>query len=402
MGDSGSLFIGSFLASVALFAAPELRSAIAPVAAIPLLILLIPIFDTAFVTIMRRLAGRSPMVGGRDHLSHRLVAFGVRERRAVVALYCLSVLGGSVAISLLHVDLGYSSILVAAYVILLAGIGIVLGHVEAYTAKDAADVRVPFVSEVAYRNRAYEVLLDVALLSLAYYAAFRVRFTGAEFAHFMAYFATSFPVVIGCQVAGLALSGKYRQMWRTLESRELLALLQGVALGVAAAVVLMFYLYRLEGISRLVFAYDAAFGAFLLIGSRVAITSVDEYLRKKRSRGRPVLIYGAGRGGTLLLRELLENKDLELTPIGFLDDDPAKRRLRIEGLRVLGALDDLPSVVTEHAPVEVLVSIRDIDRARLGTLAALCRERGIRVRVMRFALEEIGPVPHVRHGSHAS
>jgi UDP-GlcNAc:undecaprenyl-phosphate/decaprenyl-phosphate GlcNAc-1-phosphate transferase len=402
MGDSGSLFIGSFLASAALFAAPELHSPLAPVAAIPLLILLIPIFDTAFVTVTRRLAGRNPMVGGRDHLSHRLVAFGVRERRAVLAFYCLSALGGAVAISLLHVEFGYSSILIAAYVIVLAGMGIVLGHVEAYAAADAGDVRAPFVSEVAYRNRTYEVLLDVALLSLAYYAAFLVRFEVSEVEHFITYFATSFPIVLACQLAGLALSGKYRQMWRSFGSPELLALLRGIGIGVSASVMLMLYLYRFEGFSRLVFAYDAAFAAFLLIGSRVAITSVDEYLRKKRSRGRPVVIYGAGRGGTLLLRELLENKNLDLTPIGFLDDDPAKRRLRIEGLRVLGALEDLPAVAAAHKPTEVLVSIRGLDRARLASLAAMCRERGIGIRAMRFALEEIGPVPHVRQGSHAS
>ncbi len=403
MGDSGSLFIGSFLSGAALFVAPALGSSVMMVAAIPLFILLIPIFDTTFVAVTRRLAGRSAMVGGRDHLSHRLVAFGVRERRAVLALYALSALGGAVAISLLHLDFGYASILMAAYVIVLAGMGIVLGHVETYAAPGAGlPTRTPLVSDVAYRNRLYELLLDVALLSLAYYAAFRIRFEGAEFAHFLTYFAASFPIVLACQLGGLALAGKYRQMWRTFGAAELLNLLKGIAIGVSASILVVVFVYRLEGYSRLVFVIDAVLVTLLLVGSRVAITSVDEYLRQKRSQGRPVLIYGAGRGGTLLLRELLENKDLELTPIGFVDDDPAKRRLRIEGLRVLGRLEDLASIIIQLAPAEVLVSIRDIDRTRLGLLSAICRERGVAVRTMRFTLEEIGPVPHVRHGSQAS
>ena len=135
MGDGGSLFLGSFLGSAALLAAPELKAGLVPVAAIPLFILLIPIFDTAFVSVTRRLAGRSPMHGGRDHLSHRLVALGIDERRAVLALYVLAALGGVIALSLQHADFGYAAILIALYLILLAGIGIVLGHVEAHAAQ---------------------------------------------------------------------------------------------------------------------------------------------------------------------------------------------------------------------------------------------------------------------------
>ncbi len=73
---------------------------------------------------------------------------------------------------------------------------------------------------MAYRNRVYEVLLDVALISLAYYAAFRFRFPGPEFAQFLPYFAASFPLVLACQIAGLALAGKYRQVWRTSAQRS--------------------------------------------------------------------------------------------------------------------------------------------------------------------------------------
>jgi len=90
MGDGGSHLLGSFLAGATLVAAPSLGSQLAPIAAIPVLLLLIPIFDTAFVTVARGLAGRSAFLGGRDHTSHRLVALGIgmfaREtgRRAAV------------------------------------------------------------------------------------------------------------------------------------------------------------------------------------------------------------------------------------------------------------------------------------------------------------------------------
>ena len=401
MGDSGSLLLGSFLAGAALFAAPGATSKLAPIAAVPLLILLIPIFDTAFVTVTRWMSGRPAMVGGRDHLSHRLVGLGMPERLAVLGLYALAALGGMIGISLLRVDSGLATIVLGAYLILLAGIGLVLGHVEAH-AEAADQAHAPLVAELAYRNRIYEVLFDVALLALAYYAAFRVRFQGPEFTHFLPYLVAAFPVVLACQLSGLALAGKYRQEWRSFGAAEFLTILRGIAFGVAGSVLAILYLYRFEGFSRTVFALDAAFLAFLLIGTRVAITSVDDYLRRQRQRGERVLIFGAGRGGTVLLRELLDNPAYNLSPVGFIDDNPARRGMRIEGLEVLGALDDLPALIETHRPVEVLVSINGLDRGRLGMLSAICRTHGLRARVMRFALEELGPVPHVRHDSQAS
>src|SRR5882757_5930892 len=84
MGDCGSMFVGFFLASSALLSGTgggRSRSVVA-VLAVPVLVLLVPIFDTAFVTLMRKKAGRSASQGGRDHTSHRLVALGLSEKRA--------------------------------------------------------------------------------------------------------------------------------------------------------------------------------------------------------------------------------------------------------------------------------------------------------------------------------
>ena len=57
---------------------------------------------------------------------------------------------------------------------------------------------------------------------------------------------------------------------------------------------------------------------------------------RPRADARRVLIVGAGDGGRLVLREILRNPDLGMAPVGFVDDDPTKRRSRIDGVRVLG------------------------------------------------------------------
>jgi UDP-GlcNAc:undecaprenyl-phosphate GlcNAc-1-phosphate transferase len=396
MGDSGSLFLGSFLAGAALLAAPALKTDVVPAAAIPLFILLVPIFDTAFVSVTRRLAGRSPLRGGRDHLSHRLVALGIDERKAVIGLYLLAALGGVMALSLQRADAGWAAILIAVYLIIVASIGIVLAHVESH-AIDADSPAPPLVSDVAYQNRVLEVLLDLALIALAYYAAFRFRFKGDAFTHFLPFFATSFPLVLACQLTGLAMAGKYRQVWRNFGSTEILGLLKGIAFGFAGSALLMLYMYGFVGFSRLVFVIDAVVLVFLLVGSRLVITSLDEYLRARRGGGRRILIYGAGVGGRLLVRALLEDRSLDMMPAGFIDDDLAKRRLHVEGVPVLGTFADLAAILEAREIAELVVSIKTLDRTRLAETAAICRQRGVTIRSMRFSLEEIGPIPTIRH-----
>jgi UDP-GlcNAc:undecaprenyl-phosphate GlcNAc-1-phosphate transferase len=397
MGDAGSLFLGAFLGSVGLIVSPTLNAQLAWLAAIPVLILLIPIFDVVFVTLMRRLAGRSAMTGGRDHTSHRLVALGIGERRAVLFLYALAMLGGAVGLSMRHVGFGYAVILIDLYVVLLVGLGVLLGHVEE-SAPGGGPVEMdrshpgPLVSEMTYRYRLYEVLLDQGLIAVAYYAAFRIRFDAATLGAFFVPFATSFPLVIATQLAGLWFVGKYRQVWRSFGSSEVVTILKGVLLGVLGSVCVVVYLYRFEGFSRGVFLIDAVVVTFLLIGSRVAIASIDEYLNRRRAAGRDVLIYGAGRGGALLVRKLMHDKRPGGMPIGFVDDDQSKRWMKLEGLPVLGASVDLPEILRTRSISQVIISIEDLPMEQVLRVEDMCRVRGVPLKRARFAIEDISEV----------
>ena len=188
-----------------------------PVAAIPLLILLVPIFDTTFVSVTRRMAGRSPMLGGRDHLSHRLVALGIDERRAVHR----SVWPGRArrrrrGDACSDAEVGYAAILIAPvpHPARLAS-AIVLGHVEAHAA-EADRGAPPLVAELAYRNRVYEVLLDVSLIALAVLRRVPLPVPGAGVRRLPAPLCRLVPAGHCVPDRGLALAGKYRQVWRSV------------------------------------------------------------------------------------------------------------------------------------------------------------------------------------------
>jgi UDP-GlcNAc:undecaprenyl-phosphate/decaprenyl-phosphate GlcNAc-1-phosphate transferase len=396
MGDSGSHFLGAFLASVCLFGTPGMKAQLIPGAVFPVLILLVPIFDTAFVTLTRRLSGRRALVGGRDHTSHRLVALGASERVAVLSLYLIAAVGGLLAIGLQRLSVSSVVVPVALYVLVLCVVAVVLGHVRHPEEQTAHDP--PLVSEIAYRRRSLELLFDMGLLALAYYAAFRLRFPAGDASTFFPKFVQSVPIVVGTQIAGLYAAGKYRQIWGTLTTPELGTLLKGLLYGVTASVMVILTLYRFEGFSRGVFVIDALIAFFLLVAARAAVSSVDVYLRRQRAVGSPALIYGAGKGGALLVRELLQNRDMQLLPVGFIDDDARKQGLVIEGTPVLGTLNDLPSLARRYAVAEVLVAIRDIEPGHLERVLKESRRLDLSLRRMRFSIDEVRGVPSVvRH-----
>jgi UDP-GlcNAc:undecaprenyl-phosphate/decaprenyl-phosphate GlcNAc-1-phosphate transferase len=134
MGDCGSMFVGFFLASSAIVSGTgggRSRSVVA-VLAVPVLVLLVPIFDTAFVTLMRKRAGRAASQGGRDHTSHRLVALGLSERRAVWMLYTFALAAGSLAMLVRHAALDVSLGAIALFTLLLTFLGVYLARVRVY------------------------------------------------------------------------------------------------------------------------------------------------------------------------------------------------------------------------------------------------------------------------------
>ena len=126
LGDCGSLLLGSTFALLALSKAPSGQTSLISTLIVPVLIVLLPIFDTTFVTISRKLSARAASQGGRDHTSHRLVALGFSERQATLLLYGLAGAGGAVAVGLKKANvesLGVACLLLVGIVLLAIQFG---------------------------------------------------------------------------------------------------------------------------------------------------------------------------------------------------------------------------------------------------------------------------------------
>ena len=135
LGDCGSLFLGSSFALLTLSDAPDAQRGLISALVVPVFILLLPIFDTTFVTISRKLSGRAASQGGRDHTSHRLVALGFSERHATLFLYALAGVGGLAAAGLAQSNVES----VGLGLLLLVGLALLavqLAKVRVYTGND--------------------------------------------------------------------------------------------------------------------------------------------------------------------------------------------------------------------------------------------------------------------------
>jgi UDP-GlcNAc:undecaprenyl-phosphate GlcNAc-1-phosphate transferase len=408
MGDSGSMFIGLFLASAALVNVTGGRSrSFLPVLAVPILVLFIPIFDTTFVTILRKLSGRAASRGGRDHTSHRLVALGMSERRAVWMLYGLAALSGFLAIVVSQVRRDGSALikpdvslaLLAGFTLALTLLGVYLAGVKGYD--EEADVRAArdkplfaFLVDFSYKRRIFEVLLDVVLIVLAYWSAYAIKFEPFSNSPAWKLFLRTLPVLVVVRLAAFLLFGVYRGLWRYTSIDDLMAFAKAVAAGSVVSLVIVLFKFRFTGFSRAIFVIDALVMFMLLAGSRVAFRFFRQVLPTASGElGQRVLIYGAGDAGELLLRELLNNRELSYTPVGFIDDDPNKQGKVIHGFRVFGGNGMLGKIVSDHQIEHLLISTPRITEERLAEIARECEARNIVLKRMSIKIESITDSP---------
>jgi len=395
MGDCGSMFVGFFLASSALVNISGGRSrSFLPVLAVPILVLFIPIFDTTFVTVLRKLSGRGVSQGGRDHTSHRLVALGMSERHAVWMFYAFAALSGLLAIVVQRARLDVSLAAIAGFTIVLTLVGVYLAGVKVYdqTEEEMAMLKdkplYSFLVDVSHKRRIFEVLLDVVLIILSYWAAYALNFPPSNPAWQL--FLRTLPVLVFMKMLVFLVMGVYRGLWRYTSMSDLIVFGKAVVLSSVASLLLILFAFRFEGFSRKVFVIDLVLMFLFLAGSRMAFRLFRQLLPAvSKQNGRRVLIYGAGDGGELLLREMRNNKDLCLAPIGFLDDDPAKSGKVIHGLRVFGGNGDLGSICLQHEVDEVVISSLKMTEERIQEVLRCCSERQITVKRMRITMEDL-------------
>jgi FlaA1/EpsC-like NDP-sugar epimerase len=213
------------------------------------------------------------------------------------------------------------------------------------------------------RNR-YLFFLDAILLFAAPFLAYALRFEGLSWTDVDRVTAVTFAALyVPVAIAVFYFFGMYRRLWRYASIAELELIFAAVATADVAAVVLG--AFALPGFHitpvrvPLLVLFATCLFAFAAIGTPRLLMRIAglRSLRRRFKGGRRVIIAGAGGAGESVVRELRANPDLEMEPIGFVDDDTLKQGMRLANLPVLGPLRLLPSLIQQSGATDILIAM---------------------------------------------
>lgn len=365
MGDCGSLVIGFCVSVLTLaYSSNGLSTRLATIA-VPVLVLLVPILDTSLVTVIRLLSGRKASTGGKDHTSHRLVLMGFSEKQAVLFLYGIGSVSGLAAIFVNRSDTLTSPAVILPVAVAIVLMAVYLSQLRVYPEREFSALRdrsfTPVLIELTYKRQLMLILLDFVLVAFAYYCAYRLRFGGSDFSYYFKVFLKSMPVVIGCKMMIFYLMGVYRGLWNYISTSDVFIISRACLVATLTAVAAVTYLYRFKDFSKGIFIIDWFLTTGFVLATRGSFRFFAETQKRQTLTGDKVVIYGAGRAGELLLREILHNPSLHVRPVGFVDDDPLKKGKKIQGYPILGAFDAMEQIHQRHQLDGILISFNNRD-----------------------------------------
>ena len=169
----------------------------------------------------------------------------------------------------------------------------------------------------------------------------------------------------------------YHRAWEYASVNELLIIVEAVTCSIISTMIIVplftghppfFRLYLITWMMHLI----------LIGGSRISWRIGRSFLVGKRKKKKPTLIVGAGRGGSLLIRQMLRSPDMGLEPVLAVDDDPQKRNLAITGgVKVQGTIKDIPNLVEKYRIKRIIIAIPTLSPSRLKEITDLCNSTGV-------------------------
>jgi len=237
--------------------------------------------------------------------------------------------------------------------------------------------------------------IDLILLCLAYFLSYFIRFEGNISPEQFSNFRNTVWFIILFKLLVFFMFNLYKGMWRYTGINDLINLIKATFVSSTIIILIIFYVHRFVGYPRSVFIIDAFLTLFFIGGIRLFIRLVHQtpasdfmekmhfpYFQNVKEERKRLLIIGAGDAGEKILRELHGNPRLKYNVVGFVDDDPKKHGMQIHGVPVLGDIDQLLDLISEHEVDELLIAIASATRKKMRQIVDLCKETGLKYRII--------------------
>jgi FlaA1/EpsC-like NDP-sugar epimerase len=236
---------------------------------------------------------------------------------------------------------------------------------------------------------------DVLMLGLSWAIAFLLFSTAAPGAPVITKTLVLQVLFVAVPVQALVATifGMYQGLWRYASLPDVQRIVATVAAGSLAVAATLWAGNWLGMLSFSHFFVQALLLVVLMAGSRISYRSWKEWsvYGKADDQGTPVIILGAGDAAVGLLKELLRSRDWRV--LGLLDDDPNKRNRLIHGVRVIGAIDDLPRFARTLKVRQVIIAMPSVAYQKRRQIIEICN----RARVTVMTVPKFGEMANAVH-----
>jgi len=404
MGDTGSMFIGCTIASLALGTSSK-GTTMASIG-VPILAVGVPMLDAGLAVWRRSVRSllqndgkaSEPLLGiakgDADHLHHRLIRLGLSQRQVALALYVFGLILSAVGVlSAVYREYAVGTMLVA----FLVGTYVVVRHLAWIELWDSGSAVLKGFNRPNLKCRAVFVypVVDVVAMAIALAIALGL----AEPGPVKHAWTRAAPYAIGLPFLLLVLSRSYSRVWSMARVSEYAftggAVMVGILLWLGGGMVVNDHTLRRQVVVALLYLGMAL---TLVVGSRAFVRIVQDLMSWMSKRGagtlgfRRMLLVGAGVEVLLFLKEasFLYDRAARISIVGLVDNDPTLRGRWVHGYRVLGGLEQLASIMESTSADEIVITGR-IDAGRVDQIRLIAKGRGAVVRQWMISLQTLPP-----------
>ena len=220
------------------------------------------------------------------------------------------------------------------------------------------------------------VIIQLSLIVLANLSAFALRFDGEIPTKYWLLLGQGLPIILSVFALGMFAFGIHQGLWRYVGLHDLGRILWASIAITAVSFVVLHWIFGWIAYPRSVIIMTGLLGGLYLAGIRLGVRWLREWLQVLSPSARRVLIVGAGHAGELLVRDMLSDRSYHYRPVGLIDDDPVKRRIRIHGVPVVGRIDDISTLANRLVAHEILIampSASNVLKQRILAAAAGCK-----------------------------
>jgi FlaA1/EpsC-like NDP-sugar epimerase len=233
-----------------------------------------------------------------------------------------------------------------------------------------------------YRH-VFILLFQIFVTAFSFLAAFHIRFDFHLTSLYLQIFFKSLPLLLISRVISNYYFKIHAGSWQFVSMRDLMDVFKAVMTGSVLFMIMMVFVYRIEEFPRSVFILEGLLNVILMGGSRFIIRYYsDLHSRRSAKILKYVLIVGAGKAGVMMLNEIRNNTRLGIQVLGFIDDDPYKKGMNIQGVPVLGNTEGIPRLVTEDVIDEVIIAIPSARYKDIVRISEICETAQVKAQVL--------------------